>query len=104
MAADHAPAALPFRLPDLASRAAGAVVYRLAGLDDQERLTAVMRHAALMGLELDTPTAGYLIRRVERDMRALIGWLERIDRAALIAQRRVTVPFIRELIGAEGDG
>jgi DnaA family protein len=104
MAADRSPAALPFRLPDLASRAAGTVVYRLAGLDDQERLTAVVRHAALMGLELDAATAGYLIRRVERDMRALIGWLERIDRAALIAQRRVTVPFIRELIGAEGDG
>lgn len=104
MAAGRPPAAADFRLRDLASRAAGAVVYRLAALSDQERLTAVMRHAELMGLELDAATAGFLMRRVERDMRALLAWLERIDREALIAQRRITIPFVRDLLAAEGGG
>lgn len=90
-----------FRLADLASRAAGAVTYRLAPLGDPERAAALRLHAAARGLELDAPAAEYLLKRVARDMTALTSWLARLDREALRAQRRLTIPFIREQLGAE---
>jgi DnaA family protein len=100
--AAHAPAVqCGFRLPDLESRGAGAVTYRLAPLADAERAAALRRHAAARGLELDAAAAEFLLRRVARDMTALTRWLARLDQASLSAQRRLTIPFIREQLGAE---
>lgn len=90
-----------FRLPDLESRGAGAVTYRLAPLVDADRAAALRLHAAARGLELDTAAADFLLKRVARDMTALTKWLARLDRASLSAQRRLTIPFIREQLGAE---
>ena len=87
-----------FRLPDLASRAAGAVTYRLAALDDAGRAKALRLHAAARGLTLDAAAADFLLARVARDMSVLTSWLARLDRASLTAQRRLTIPFIRELM------
>lgn len=101
LAADVPPLQCRFSLPDLASRAAGAITYRLAPLEDAERMLALQRHATARGLELEAAAADYLVRRVDRDMATLIGWLDRLDRASLSAQRRLTVPFIRERLTSE---
>jgi DnaA family protein len=87
-----------FALADLASRGAGAVTYRLAPLDDAGRAEALRLHAAARGLALDAPAADFLLKRVHRDMAALTRWLAKLDAASLTAQRRLTIPFIRELI------
>jgi DnaA-homolog protein len=103
LAARTAPRTAGFRLPDLASRVAAAVTYRLQPLDDEDRVRALVGHAAARGLELDRAAAEYLLHRVARDMRGLGVWLERLDRASLAERRRVTIPFIRELLAAEID-
>jgi DnaA family protein len=90
-----------FRIADLESRGAGAVTYRIAPLADEQRAAALRRHAAARGLELDAAAAEFLLKRVARDMTALTRWLARLDRASLSAQRRLTIPFIREQLGAE---
>lgn len=98
LAADRAPAALAFALADLASRACGAAIYRLKALSDEAQVRALMRHAEIRGFELDAAAAAYLYTRVKREMKALVGWLDRLDRESLIAQRKVTVPFVRALL------
>jgi len=90
-----------FQLADLASRGAGAITYRLASLADEERADALRVHAAARGLELDAAAAEFLLRRVARDMKALTQWLARLDRASLSAQRKLTIPFIRQQLGGE---
>ncbi len=98
LAADAAATAVRFGLPDLASRAAAAVAYRLRPLDDSARMDALLVHAEARGLELERAAAQYLLQRVERDMGALLEWLDRLDRASLAEQRRLTIPFIRGLL------
>jgi DnaA family protein len=93
-----APRALGFSLPDLASRAAGAVVYRLQPLADEERALALIAHARARGIELERAAADYLLASVARDMHALLSWLERFDRESLAARKRLSIPFIRELL------
>jgi len=90
-----------FALPDLASRAAGAVSYRLQPLADADRLAALLAHAQARGLELERGAAEFLLHRVERDIVALCQWLDRLDRASLAEQRRLTIPFIREQLAGE---
>ena len=43
------------------------------------------------------------MRRLPRDMASLCGWLERLDHASLAAQRRLTVPFVRDVLGDIGE-
>ena len=93
-----------FRLADLKSRGAGAVTYRLAPLDDAERAQALRLHAAARGLALEAAAADFLLARVARDMSALTSWLARLDRASLTAQRKLTIPFIRELMARSESG
>ena len=102
MAAEKAPAAVGFALPDLASRAAGALVYRLHGLGERDQLRALTLHARRRGIELDEAAGRFLQSRVPRDMPALCAWLRRLDAESLAAKRRITIPFIRESLEADG--
>lgn len=104
LAARAVPAAAEFALADLASRAAGAALYRLKPLDDEARLNALMRHAASRGLDLEPSAARFLLNRVDRGMPALCAWLDRLDLAALAARRRLTIPFIRATLAAPDGG
>jgi DnaA-homolog protein len=98
LAARVPPAAAGFELRDLASRAAGAVAYRLQPLAHADRLDALLAHAHARGLDLERAAAEYLLDRVDRDMVGLQRWLDRLDRASLAEHRKLTIPFIRELL------
>lgn len=101
LSASSAPHACGFALADLESRAAGAVNYRLAALSDDDRRAALCLHAAARGLKLGADAADYLLKRVDRDMTALRRWLDRLDRESLSAQRRLTIPFIRQSLARD---
>jgi DnaA-homolog protein len=101
IAALQPPTAVGFELADLASRAAGAVVYRIETLGGADQVAALIAHARARGMELDSAAAEYLLSRVVRDMSALVRWLERLDHASLVAQRKPTIPLIRELLAAD---
>jgi DnaA family protein len=103
VAGDRSPAALVFALPDLESRLRSGPVFQLAALDDAGRLAALQGHAHARGLELPDATARYLLRRMRRDMHTLATLLEALDRASLVAQRRLTIPFVRETLGGADD-
>ena len=98
MAAREAPPQLPFVLPDLASRCAAGQRLNLRPLDEPQQCAALQLRARQRGFELPEETALYLQRRLPRDMHSLFALLEELDAAALAAQRRLTVPFIREVL------
>jgi DnaA family protein len=100
IAARAAPAALPWTLGDLRSRLGACIVYAIRDLDESERGAALRRHAAVRGLELPDDTLQFLQRRYPRDTARLCGILDRLDEASFTAQRRITVPFVREVLGA----
>jgi DnaA family protein len=85
-------------LPDLRSRLGQGLRASLDLLDDDGRREALRRRAARRGLELDDAVLDWLFRRVERDLKSLTVLLDRLDRAALAAQRKLTVPFVRQVI------
>jgi DnaA family protein len=87
-----------WRLEDWRSRAAACVVYQLHELDDAGRIEALRLRAAQRGLELPYETSEYLLKRMPRDLRSLFEILDRLDEASLVAQRRLTIPFIRDAL------
>ena len=95
-----APAALGLELPQLSSRLAGGLTLQLQVLDEADKLQALQLRAARRGLTL-TPEAGrYLVRHYGQDMNRLFTALETVDQASLVAQRRLTIPFIRAVLGS----
>lgn len=95
-----APMSARIGLADLRSRLGSGVVYQLRRLDDDDCVEALRMRAAGRGLELPAETARFLMRRLPRDIASLCGWLDRLDLASLAAQRRLTVPFVRDVLEA----
>jgi len=98
LAAQAPPALLPWALADLGSRLAAGAIFQLRVLDESEQHAALQLRARLRGLELPEETWRWLQRRFPRDMPTLYQLLDTLDVAALAAQRRLTVPFIREVL------
>lgn len=98
LADEQPPAALPFALRDLSSRVLAGTVLRLQPLNEDERLAALRLHAVQRGLELPDDTAGYLLKRLPRDMATLCGFLDELDIESLAAQRKLTVPFVKAVL------
>lgn len=101
-AAPRAPAALGIRLPDLASRLAASEAHRLQPLAEADQAEALRRRAQHRGLELPEETLGFLTRRAPRDFATLCAMLDDLDTESLAAQRRLTVPFVREWLARGG--
>jgi len=87
-----------FKLRDLASRLASGPTWKLQTLSDEEKLIALQLRARWRGLELTDEVGNYLLRRTERSNSALFSLLDQLDSAALVAQRRLTVPLVRSVI------
>lgn len=96
-AAAAPPAQLGIGLPDLVSRLCACTQLALKPLDEVERRDLLRERARERGIELDAAALDWLFARGRRDLASLFDALDRIDRASLAAQRRVTVPFLRAL-------
>lgn len=101
-AASAGPTELGIGLPDLRSRLGACTQFALKPLDDLERRQVLRAQAAARGIELDDTVLDWLFARYARDLGALLDLLDRLDRASLAAQRRITVPFLRGFL-REGD-
>ncbi|HLS81975.1 MAG TPA: DnaA regulatory inactivator Hda [Steroidobacter sp.] len=101
VAAAAPPAALGFQLRDLASRLNGGLVLTLNALDEDEQIAALRLRAAQRGVELPDDVARFLMRRLPRTMKSLCAFLDRLDQASLAAQRKLTTPFVREVLARE---
>jgi DnaA family protein len=93
-----APDQLPLVLPDLRSRLSQCARIVLDPLDDDGRREVLRERAHRRGLVIDDAAYDWLLRRVGRDLAGLTSLLDRLDRASLAAKRRITVPFLRELL------
>ncbi len=98
VSADAVPSQLPLKLADLRSRLASGLIYNLQPLDDLQRLEALQLRAKGRGFDLPADTGQYLMRRVPRDMVALFQLLDKLDKASLSAQRRLTIPFVKTIL------
>ncbi len=101
VAATHNPASISFSLADLRSRMATAVVYQLESLDDDGKKHALVMQANVRGLELPDDVALYLLRHHSRDIHVLMSVLNQLDNASMVSKRRLTIPFVRQVLANE---
>ncbi|NRA84775.1 MAG: DnaA inactivator Hda [Gammaproteobacteria bacterium] len=95
VSANHAPGQGAFNLPDLVSRLSWGISYHVKSMSDNDKLIAMQRRAESRGLVLADDVGRYLFNRLDRDLRTLFDTLDRLDKASLQAQRKLTIPFIK---------
>ena len=98
MSAGQSPKGSLLQLPDLKSRLSWDLSFQLSPLDDEMKIAALKRRAQERGFELTDQVVEYLINRVNRDTRNLFRWLDRLDRHSLVAQRKLTVDLVKEVL------
>jgi DnaA family protein len=103
VAASMSPRECPVVLADLKSRLTRLPTFQLRSLDEAERVLALQLRAKHRGLDLPGDTARYLINRSRQDMASLYSLLDKLDLEALRAQRRLTIPFVREVMQASAE-
>jgi DnaA family protein len=93
------PARCGLDLPDLVSRLGWGLTYTLKPLDETQLQAALELRAKGRGLELPEETAQYLLKRIPRDLPSVFDLLDRLDEASMIEQRRLTIPFVKSVLG-----
>jgi DnaA family protein len=92
------PRECPVALPDLQSRLVRLPAFQVQPLGEEARVLALQLRAKHRGLDLPDDTARFLLHRSRRDMASLYAVLDKLDLEALRAKRRLTIPFVKEVL------
>lgn len=98
VSATNAAGGLKFVLADLASRMRALASYRIEALDDQGLAVVLRQTARRKGLVLETSVIDFWLARSVRRLPDLLGQLDHLDDAAMSAQRRITIPLLKEVL------
>ncbi len=94
-----APTLWDIALPDLSSRLRGVPAVRIEPPDDMLLGGVLAKMFADRQVTVDERVVRYILRRTNRSFAAVRETVAALDRASLSAQRRVTVPFVRDVLG-----
>ena len=86
------------QLADLHSRLLWGSVLRLTAIPDIEKPNALSLHAKFNGSEIPKTTITYLLNHYPRDMEYLTKVVDHISRVGFQCKRRLTVPFVKQVL------
>ena len=95
---DESAQQLGISLPDLVSRLSWGLTEQVKPMDDEEKVQALQYRATQRGLFLSDDVVKFLLNRFSRDMSNLIKSLDALDKASIQEQRKITIPFIKEVL------
>ncbi|NVJ60946.1 MAG: DnaA regulatory inactivator Hda [Gammaproteobacteria bacterium] len=96
---NQSPNDIGISLNDLKSRLTAMTVFKIQMLSDTDKQVLLQQKAAAMGFTLGSEVAQFVLSRSSRDLHYLMKALDQLDSASLIAQRKITVPFVKDVLG-----
>jgi DnaA family protein len=93
------PARLEIR-PDLATRLAQGLVFRLLPLREADKAAALMARAEGRGLALPDEVRRYLLTHTRRDLPRLLALVDELDAYSLSRKRAPSLPLLKEMLEA----
>ena len=96
--ANENPRHIDCNLNDLKSRLLWGASYQLIGLSDEDAAKALGLRAQYRGMEIPNEVTQFLIKRVSRDMSALVNVLDVLDQKSLQEKSKVTIPFVKRAL------
>ena len=94
-----APSAIAIQLPDLKSRLNWGLALKILPLTDSDQIAALIFKARQMGFEIAPQAGRFLLTHYNRDPGSIWILLEKLDKASLSAKRKLTIPFLKQVLG-----
>ncbi len=63
-----------------------------------KKILALQLRAKLRGFELPEDVGRFVLKRLDREMQTLFKTLDELDRASIVAQRKLTIPFVKDIL------
>ena len=92
---------LAFSLPDLKTRLNWGLNLKIQPLSEADLLSVLQITAHQLGFELADNVAKYLLGHYSHDFAKLTNLLHEIDQATLSAQRKLTIPFLKQMLNEQ---
>ena len=74
------------------------MVYHVKQLSDDGKFAAIQARAKYRGLMIQDDAIRYLLTHHARDNKSLFASIDQLDKASLVAKRKVTVPFLQQVL------
>jgi len=95
------PKFLSIQLPDLKTRMNWGLTLQLATLSDEQQLSALIYKANDLGFEIPLNVGRFLMSHYTRDMPSIWILLDKINHATLAAKRKLTIPFLKQIMNEQ---
>lgn len=96
--ANKPPKSLGLVMPDVLSRLTWGMTFQLLPLSDNQKLEVLIMRASRRGMTLVEEVGRYILTHCPRHMSTLFAALDALDKASLAAQRKLTIPFVKEVL------
>ncbi|TCS42648.1 DnaA regulatory inactivator Hda [Reinekea marinisedimentorum] len=93
------PLQMTLTLADLKSRLSSGLTLQLVAMSDEERTDWVVWKGRKRGLVIERDVAEFLILRHNQNMHEMVNTFDLLDEASLAEQRRLTIPFVKQVLG-----
>lgn len=92
------PKFLAIQLPDLKTRMSWGLTLKLKSLTEEQQLNALIYKANDLGFEIPIKVGRFLIAHYARDLPSIWILLDKIEQATLAAKRKLTIPFLKQIM------
>ena len=99
LSAARPPAQYEYVLDDLKSRFNASECYQVMDLSDRGKIEYVQSQAKQRGIELEDGVARFMLTRCSRYLPDLLAMLNTLDNKSLALQRKITIPFLKHVLG-----
>lgn len=101
LSASCPPRFLAIQLPDLKTRMSWGLTLKLQSLTDEQQLNALIYRANDLGFEIPVRVGQFLITHYARDLPSIWILLDKIEQATLAAKRKLTIPFLKQIMAEQ---
>ncbi len=92
------PKEIEVKLPDLKNSLNSGLSLKLTPLEQSEIITALIHKASYMGITISRKVGHFLVTHYASDLPSMWILLEQLDKATLSAQRKLTIPFLKQIL------
>jgi DnaA family protein len=101
VSAGSKPNDIAIQLPDLKTRLNWGLTLKIQALSDSDRIAALIFKADQMGFEISPQAGRFLLTHYHRELASLWNLLEKLDKASLAAKRKLTIPFLKQILNED---
>ena len=98
LASRKMPEEMDLKLPDLKKRLNSCIFLKLDPLTEDEIIEALIHKANYMGITISYKVGRFLVTHYASDMPSMWVLLSQLDKATLSAQRKLTIPFLKQIL------